>query len=126
MEFLWLSHSDEVTSCFNISHKVCVIWKHTNSMFRAVQRFYGLVLTYIPVYTSYCSSITTGASINLNVVEKFIYFSNSTQKCTQTEVVQVFGYFNCDGFGSHLTKTHQIRINKSQHLNKWEYFIRPI
>ncbi len=43
-------------------------------------------------------------------MEKLVYFNNSTQivkqiKCTQTEVVEVFGYFNCDDFGSHLTKT---------------------
>uniref|UniRef100_A0A8C2BSD0 Bactericidal permeability-increasing protein n=1 Tax=Cyprinus carpio TaxID=7962 RepID=A0A8C2BSD0_CYPCA len=29
----------------------------------------------------------------------------------QTEVVQVFGSFNCDDFGSHLTKTHQFTIS---------------
>ncbi len=28
-------------------------------------------------------------------------------QCTQTEVVYVFGSFNCDDFASHLTKTHQ-------------------
>ncbi len=38
-------------------------------------------------------------------------------KCTQTEVVYVFGSFNCDGFSSHLTKTHQF----TKHLNKLEY-----
>ncbi len=25
-------------------------------------------------------------------------------QCTQSEVVQVFGYFNCDDFGSHSIK----------------------
>ncbi len=53
-------------------------------------------------------------------MEKFIYFSNSTQivkfcikkiKCTQNEVIEVFGSFNCDDFGSHLTKTHQFTIS---------------
>ncbi len=32
-------------------------------------------------------------------------------QCTQTEVVKVFGYFNCGDFGSHLTKTHQFTIS---------------
>ncbi len=31
-------------------------------------------------------------------------------KCTQTEVVWVFGSFNCDDLGSYLTKTHQFTI----------------
>ncbi len=27
------------------------------------------------------------------------------------EVVEVFGYFNCNDFGSHLTKTHKFTIS---------------
>ncbi len=42
-------------------------------------------------------------------------------QCTQTEVVYVFDYFNCDDLGSHLTKKTPIH-----YLNKLEYGDMPI
>ncbi len=41
-------------------------------------------------------------------------------QCTQTEVVYIFGSFNCDDFGSHLTKPLIL------YLNKLEYGDMPI
>ncbi len=36
----------------------------------------------------------------------------------KTEVVYVFGSFNCDDFGSHLTKTHQSQQIRILHKKK--------
>ncbi len=38
--------------------------------------------------------------------------------CTQTEVVKVFASFNCDDFGSHLTKSHQFTSQQIRILHK--------
>ncbi len=46
--------------------------------------------------------------VHLNKLEcrgKVIYFSNSNQ------IVKLVGSFNCDDFGSHLTKTQQTSTN---------------
>ncbi len=50
-------------------------------------------------------------------MEKFIYFRNSTQILKL--VVSIFGSFNCDDFGSPLTKTHQsLQIRIWWHANQ--------
>ncbi len=73
------------------------------------------------------SSVHRCISINYNVVEKLIYFSNSTQigklvylmNSMHTDWHSLSLWFiNCDYIGSHLTKTHQFTSQQIRILHK--------